>query len=136
MHNAMIKKNLISGSEIGTTLVEVLIALSIFVIVAVPSAEALSTNFKVLLINNQRTTAESLAKTQMEAIYNTPYNSTAPYQYTAITDDRYYITPTTVLIDPVTGQTSALDLGVQKITCNVTCKSPPFESIIIQSYKR
>lgn len=134
MHGFKFKKN-----ETGITLVEVLVALSIFAVVGVTFVSALGTNFKVLLMADQRTTAESLAKTQMEAINNAPYNSTSPYTYNKITGipAGYDINIAVVLINPETGAISALDLGVQKVTVTVTCQqhSPP-EVIVVESYKR
>ncbi len=121
------------------TIAEVLIALAIFSIVGVTFVSALGTNFKVLLLADQRTTAESLAKTQMEAINNAPYDSTPPYTYSKISGipEGYDINIVVVLVDPETGSTSALDLGVQKVTVTVTCQqhSPP-EVLVLESYKR
>ena len=123
----------------GITLPEVLIAVAIFAVVGVTFVSALATNFKVLLIADQRTTAESLAKTQMEAINNAPYDSTPPYTYTKITGipAGYDISIAVALINPETGATSATDLGVQKVTVTVTCQqhSPP-EVLVIETYKR
>lgn len=127
------------GNETGMTIAEVLIALAIFSIVGVTFVSALGTNFKVLLLADQRTTAESLAKTQMEAINNAPYDSTPPYTYSKISGipEGYDINIVVVLVDPETGSTSALDLGVQKVTVTVTCQqhSPP-EVLVLESYKR
>ncbi|MCX6007110.1 MAG: prepilin-type N-terminal cleavage/methylation domain-containing protein [Chloroflexi bacterium] len=135
-------------NETGMTLPEALIALAIFAIVGVTFVSALGTNFKVLLMTDQRTTAESLAKTQLEAINNAPYDFTPPYEYSKITlPYGYDIQPNgsdinhiaVVLIDPETGAVSGTDLGVQKVTCNVTClwQSPPWGSVIVvESYKR
>ena len=126
-------------NEIGITITEVLVALSIFAVVSVTFVSALSTNYKVLLIADQRTTAESLAKTQMEAINNAPYDTTAPYAYTKITGipAGYDVSIAVALVNPETGATSATDLGVQKITVTVTCQqhSPPVV-LIVESYKR
>lgn len=121
------------------TIAEVLIALAIFAVVGVTFVSALGTNFKVLLMADQRTTAESLAKTQMEAINNAPYESTPPYTYSKISGipAGYDINIVVALVDPETGLTSALDLGVQKVTVTVTCQqhSPP-EVLVLESYKR
>ena len=123
----------------GFTLLEVLIAAAIFAVVGVTFVSALATNFKVLFIADQRTTAESLAKAQMEVINNAPYDSIPPYSYTKITGipAGYDVIIAVALVNPETGSTSATDLGVQKVTVTVTCQqhSPP-EVIVIETYKR
>ena len=134
------------SNEMGISLPEVLVALSIFAVVAVVFTAALGTNFKVLTLADQRTTAESLAKAQLEAINNAPYDSSSPYEYNKIAVPYgYAIKPDgsdanhirAVLIDPLTGAVSATDLGVQKVTCNVTCQwSSPTTVISIEAYKR
>jgi len=126
-------------NEAGITIAEVLIALAIFAVVGVTFMSALGTNFKVLLVADQRTTAESLAKTQMESINNAPYDSASPYTYGKITGipAGYDIIIAVDLVNPETGVISAIDLGVQKVTVTVTCQqhSPP-EVLVIESYKR
>jgi Tfp pilus assembly protein PilV len=134
-----INKLKFKNDETGITIAEVLIALAIFAFVGVTFVSALGTNFRVLLAADQRTTAESLAKTQMEAINNAPYDSTAPYAYSKITGipAGYDITIAVALVNPETGAVSAVDLGVQKVTVTVTCqqRSPP-EVLVIETYKR
>jgi len=125
--------------ESGITIAEVLIALAIFSVVGVTFMSALWTNFRVLLVADQRTTAESLAKTQMESINNAPYDSTPPYTYSKITGipAGYDIIIAVDLVNPETGAISAMDLGVQKVTVTVTSQQhvPP-EVLVIESYKR
>lgn len=118
-----------------------LVAVSIFAIVGITYVSALGTNVKVLLSADQHTTAESLAKAQLEAINNAPYNATDPLPedpYDTITGvpDDYEINITVRRINPETGTDSATDLGVQKITCNVTCLYAPYKGIVVESYKR
>ena len=127
------------SNEKGITLPEVLVSLLIFATVSVTFVSALGTNFKVLLVADQRTTAETLAKAQLEAINNAPYDFTVPYVYNKITNipAGYDIAIAVLLINPETGAVSATDLGVQKITVTVTCQqhSPP-EIIVVETYKR
>ncbi len=134
MHVVRYKSN-----EKGITLPEVLVSLLIFATVSVTFVAALGTNFKVLLVADQRTTAETLAKAQLEAINNAPYDFTAPYAYSKITGipAGYDVTHAAILINPETGAVSATDLGVQKITVTVTCQqhSPP-EIMVVETYKR
>lgn len=121
------------------TLAEVLAALAVFSVVSVTMVSALGTNFKVLATADRRSTAESLVKTQMEAINNSSYDSTPPYTYTKISNIPvgYDINITVALINPETGAVSAVDLGVQKVTVAVTCqqRTPP-EVLVMESYKR
>jgi len=135
------------SNETGISLPEVLVSLLIFATVSVTFVSALGTNYKVLLMADQRTTAESLAKAQLEAINNATYDTIAPYEYNKITGipagydinsngaDANHIRVT--LVDPVTGGVSATDLGVQKVTCNITCQwASPTTVISVESYKR
>ena len=66
------------GSSRGFTLVEVLIALAILAIVAVAFLSALATASTALILADERTTAESLTRAQLEYVKSQPYNSTAP----------------------------------------------------------
>ena len=59
--------------ERGISLVEVLIALAILALVAVAFLSGLTTASKALIIADERTTAESLARTEMEYIKNCKY---------------------------------------------------------------
>ena len=126
------------SNDKGFTLPEALISLFIFSAVTVIFTAALATNFKVLLIADQRTTAETLAKAQLEAINNAPYDFTPPYEYDKITVPYGYgIKPNgsdanhiaVVRINPETGAVSDTDLGVQKVTCNVTCPGDLFITV-------
>jgi prepilin-type N-terminal cleavage/methylation domain-containing protein len=135
------RKIIVKRNEKGITLPEVLVAVSIFAVVGITYVSALGTNVKVLLTADQHTTAESLAKAQLEAIQNAPYNATDPLPedpYETITGvpDGYVINISVKRIDPETGQESGTDLGVQKITCNVTALYPPYKGIVVESYKK
>ena len=127
------------SNEMGITLTEVLVAVSIFAIVGVTFASALVTNAKGLLMAQQHTIAENLAKTQMEAINNAPYNATSPlpanpYDKITVIPTGYDINIAVVLINPETGAVSASDLGVQKVTVTITCQHEPV--IAVEYYKR
>lgn len=135
-------KHKFKKAENGITLTEVLVALSIFAIVSVTFMSALGINFKVLLMADQRTIAENLAKTQMEAINNAPYNADSPlpadpYDKISTIPAGYDISIDVKLINPETGAVSASDLGVQKITVTVTCQQRETpEIIVVEAYKR
>jgi prepilin-type N-terminal cleavage/methylation domain-containing protein len=62
------------GSSRGFVLIEALIAIALIGIVAVAILGALSTTSNVLIIADERTTAESLARRQMEYVKNQGYN--------------------------------------------------------------
>ena len=64
-------------NEKGFTLIEVLVALAILGLIAVAFLMALSTASKAIIIADERTTAESLARSQMEYVKNQSY-ITAP----------------------------------------------------------
>ena len=64
------------GSSQGVALVEILIAIALIGIVAVGILGALSTSWRVVSSADERTTAESLARMQMEYIKGQGYNST------------------------------------------------------------
>jgi prepilin-type N-terminal cleavage/methylation domain-containing protein len=67
--------------EKGFSLLEVMIAIALMGIVAVAFLGALSTGSKVIFIADERATAESLARTQMEYVRNQDYSG-APWDYT------------------------------------------------------
>jgi len=71
----------------GFTLIEVLIALALFTIIAIVFAGGLATASRAVLIADVRTRAESLARTQMESVKEEHYEY-APdggvYNYTKI----------------------------------------------------
>ncbi len=62
------------GSSRGFVLIEALIAIALIGIVVVAILGALSTTSNVLIIADERTTAESLARMQMEYVKNQGYN--------------------------------------------------------------
>jgi prepilin-type N-terminal cleavage/methylation domain-containing protein len=61
------------GSSSGLTLIEVLVALALFAIIAIAFAGGLGTASKAVLTADIRTNAESLARTQMEYVKNQDY---------------------------------------------------------------
>jgi prepilin-type N-terminal cleavage/methylation domain-containing protein len=62
------------GSSKGLTLIEVLIALAIFGIIAVTFLVGLATGYHALIIADERTTAESLTRSEQEYIKSTAYS--------------------------------------------------------------
>ena len=125
---------LVTGQK-GMTLIEVLIAIAILGMIAVPFLTALSTSSRALIIADERTTAESLVRSEMEYVKNCTYNPTGfSYQIPPAADntpwgglhdlDSYYIDAgysvnvTGVPIDPDTGDPHT-DLHIQNITVKV-----------------
>jgi len=70
---------LVSGQK-GTTLIEVLIAIAILGMIAVPFLTALSTSSRALIIADERTTAESLVRGEIEYVKSQDYCN-APWSY-------------------------------------------------------
>ena len=58
------------GSSRGVTLIEVLVALALFSIIAIAFAGGLGTASRAVLTGDIRTNAESLARTHMESVKN------------------------------------------------------------------
>ena len=125
---------LITGQK-GLTLIEVLIAIAILGMIAVPFLTALSTSSRGIIIADERTTAESLVRSEMEYIKSCQYNSTG-FSYripptanntpwggfhaldSYYADTGYSVNVTGVPIDPDTGNPHA-DLQIQNITVEV-----------------
>ena len=61
------------GSSRGFTLIEVLIALALMGIIAIAFLSALTTGSAAFIVADERATAESLARSQMEYVKNQPY---------------------------------------------------------------
>ena len=65
-------------NEKGMSLIEVLIALAILGIVAAAFLSGMATASRALIIADERTTAESLARTEMEYVKNCKYTDLPP----------------------------------------------------------
>ena len=76
---------LVSGQK-GTTLIEVLIAIALLGMIAVPFLTALSTSSRALIIADERTTAESLVRSQMEYVKSQEYDANGTYAEIADAD--------------------------------------------------
>ena len=73
------KLSILKGNEVGVTLIETLLALAILGIVAVSFLSGLSTTFRAVAVSQERTVAESLAKSQLEHIKMQNYIPVAEY---------------------------------------------------------
>lgn len=64
----------------GFSLIEVIIALGLLGIVGIAFLGALATSSSAIIVNDERATAESLARSEMEYVKSQPYSS-APWSY-------------------------------------------------------
>ena len=116
------------GSSSGFTLIEVLITLALIGIIAIAFLSAISTASMALITADERATAESLARSQMEYVKNQEYIDYSEPDH----DDYDEITNTEgfeieLLVEPV-------QTGLQKIT--VTVSRDDEEVITLENYKR
>lgn len=125
----------------GITLIEVLIAVALMGIIAVAFLSALATASTALIIADERATAESLARSQMEYVKNCGYEYGASPWYEQVdvestTHPGYFISVDAPPINPDTGEAidPANDAGIQKITVTVTHQDKP-DVIILEDYK-
>jgi prepilin-type N-terminal cleavage/methylation domain-containing protein len=70
---------LLTRREDGFSLIEVVISIALLGIVGVALANGLSGSSKALMIADERTTSESLARTQMESIVLQPFSTSGGY---------------------------------------------------------
>jgi len=131
--------NLFRGYEKGVTLIEVLIALTLLSIIAIPFLSGLATASKASFIADERGTAQSLAQSQLEYVKSQSYIDHADPGYgdygLIVAPAIYSIELIDVPVDPDTGQplTSGQDNGVQKIT--VVIRHQGEEVITLEGYK-
>ncbi|MFC1957490.1 prepilin-type N-terminal cleavage/methylation domain-containing protein [Chloroflexota bacterium] len=111
----------LKGNESGATLLETLVALAILGLVAVAFLGGLSTGAKATIVANERTTAESLAQSQMEYVKSQDYDSRNNPQYTQIPDNPtgYDIFINAERLD-AKDDGHENDDGIQKITVTVS----------------
>jgi type II secretory pathway pseudopilin PulG len=123
--------SIFAGHESGVTLIEALVALAIVSTVAVTFLSGLSTSSKAAFIADERTTAESLARSQIEwakkvdYVYGTTEYSPAPMP----SGGDYSKYSVTITAEPL----QAPDDGIQKVT--VTIKHFDKGVIRLEGYK-
>jgi len=81
------RRRVLIKNEKGISLIEVLIALAIMALVAVAFLSGLTTASKALIIADERTTAESLARSQVEYVKEQDY-STVQWSYEVSSSNR------------------------------------------------
>ena len=119
--------------EKGFSLIEVLVAVALVGLISVALIVALATASKVLIIADERTTAESLARSQMEYIKIQPYDDfNEPPEYAQLSLPTYDIEVTAERLDPE-GDGSGDDDGLQKIT--VTVEHHDKEIVTLEGYR-
>ena len=116
---------LVSGQR-GTTLIEVLIAIAILGVISVPFLTALSTSSRALIIADERTTAESLIRSEIEYVRSQEYDATGNYTDIADAD-------IPVGFDVYLSNFTNLEDGLQKIT--ITVKRDGEVVLITSTYK-
>lgn len=131
------KFNTLRGKEAGVSLIETLIALALLGIIAATFLSGLTTAAKATFIADERATAESLARSQMEYVKSQGYIDYADPEHEEygliITPASYSVEITAVPIDPDTGQPSEQDQGIQKITVTVKRNDKPV--LTVENYK-
>ena len=132
-------------NEKGSTLIEIVIAIALMGIIASGFLMALSGSSKAIILADERTTAESLARSQLEYVKNQTYiyYNVAHAVYGEITpsDSNYSIDFTTVPFAPATGVPYsdlggglfAGDDGIQKLRVIISHNTKPV--ITLESYK-
>ena len=108
-------RRLLNGNSRGFTLVEVVIAMALIAIIGVAFLGGLSNAMWSLHIADVRTTAESLARSEMEYIKSDQYED-APWQVPEREFEGYTIVSSAVPADDAEGP----DTGVQEITVTVS----------------
>ena len=133
------KFNILRRNEAGVSLIETLIALALLGMISVPFLSGLAATSKASLIGDERTTAECLARSQMEYIKGQTYidySDPGHGEYVLVTPPvDYTVGVIAEPIDPYTGGSlpSGQDDGLQQITVTVIRDG---ESVIaIDSYK-
>ncbi len=125
------RSGILAGRESGVTLLETLLALAILGAVAVTFLNGLSAISKAAFVNDERATAESLARSQMEWGKNADYvYSTTEYSSAPIPDRRDYINYSAII---TTEPLHNPDEGIQKIT--VTIRRSGKVIIKLEGYK-
>lgn len=145
-------------SQRGVGLIEVVFTLGLLGIVGIAFLGALATASSAIIISDERATAESLARSEMEYVKSQDYSS-APWSYelpsgTSPTGqfpekwwdpehhtlppgyDAYTVKVEAEWLDPL-GDGDDNDDGLQKITVTVTCPEEPDlpRVIILEGYK-
>lgn len=120
-----------AGGQAGTTFIETAVAMALLGIIAVALLSGLATASRASIIIDEQTTAESLARSQMEWAKMTAYtvNATA-YSPAPIPVEEDY---TGYAVSIAAASLNSPDDGIQKIT--VTVKHYDKDIIQLEGYK-
>ena len=103
--------------ELGITFLETVIALAVLGAVSVSFLNGLTSASKSVIIVDEKTTAESLARSQMEWIKNASYSYNATsYSAAPIPDGKDYLQYSSVV---AAESVHTPDDGIQKITVSI-----------------
>ena len=120
------------GNKKGATLIEVVIGVALMGLIATGFFMALNTSIKATGMVDERTTAESLTRSELEYIKNCVYVDWIPGELPNYGDGStrsvagfpgFEITSTAIAINPVTHASTDPDLGMQLITVQVDYQS-------------
>ncbi len=118
-------------NEAGTTLIETVVALAVLGVIGVTFLSGLATTSKAAFISDERTTAESLAQSQMEWVKNAAYSCNATdYSPAPVPAGKDY---TNYSVAITAAPLHAPDDGIQKIT--VTVRRAGEGIMILEGYK-
>jgi len=122
--------NIFAGGELGVTLIETLVALAILGVIGAAFLGGLTTASRATTITDERATAESLVRSEME------YVESYAYQYDATA---YPVNPGLTipegwnLLQPSVEPVHATDDGLQKVT--VTAERNGVTVLSVEMYK-
>jgi len=149
--NSNLSRTFAAGSA-GFSLVEVLLAIALLGIISITVMGGLSTAFSVMMVGDERTTAESLARRQMEYVKSQGYqpasalnNNTATYQKIDAVPENYSLwslNSTGDLVADIVGipwdsennRPTDKDLGLQKIALVVTHRDKYGNEKVIRTF--
>ena len=126
---------ILKGNQQGFSLIEVLVSLALLGTIVAGILGALASSSVATHIDDERTTAQALAQSQIEYVWDQSYDSVRdPPQYEVLTDlpQGYTITCTASRLDPE-GDGLGDDDGLQKIT--VTVSHAGKSVITLEAYK-
>ena len=123
----------LKGDETGVILIETLIALALLSVIAFAFVGAMGTAAKATFIADERATAESLARSEIEYVKN------CDYQYLA---SEYPIAPVLTIPEgwvvppPVVELVHATDDGIQKVTVTAEYNGETIFSVMVYKVDR
>ena len=125
------RSSIFTYHESGVTFIETVIALAILSVISVTFLSGLDTTSKAAFFADEQTTAESLARSQMEWVKNADYvYGATEYAAVPIADGRDYVDYSAVIAaEPLHNP----DNGIQKIT--VTIEHSDIGVIRLEGYK-